>query len=431
MADFDDIEREYGGAAVREALAGARHAGRDFAPIGDQALDRPGPTIAATPYKCREPAEMPRRPWIYGRQLLRGSLSVIIAPGAVGKTALLVGTALALATGRSLFSKDVWEGPKRVWLWNLEDSELELSYLVEAARLHWSVSASELGERLYVDSALSGAELCLATEDAAGFRINEPIVSALVAELLARKIDVLMVDPFVSSHRVNENNNTAIDAIAKKWARVAVQANCSVLLVHHTRKLNGAEATAEGGRGASALPNAARSVVALNRMSDEDARSWGIEGENRRRYFRAYDDKANRAPPASKSDWYYLASVDLDNGGPDHGDSIQVVLPWTPPDAFTGVTVDHLRQVQEKIAAADWKDSSLAKDAWAGCAVAEVLELDITNVKGPECRRVKELLKTWISSGALAIERVKDTKKGREVPFVRVGKWAEPEASPL
>lgn len=408
---------------------------RDFAPLDDDGRGSPDhpppaadaqPPIRATPYVCRDPQMMPRRQWVYGRQLLRGSLSEIVAPGAVGKTALTVGMALALATGRSLFRKQVWEGPQSVWLWNLEDSEDELARLIEAARLHWNITEDDLDGRLFVDSALSGAELCIATEDHAGFRILEPVAAGLVAELKDRNIDVLVVDPFVSCHRVGENNNTAIDAIAKKWARVAVEADCAVLLVHHTRKLYGTEVTSEAGRGAVALVNAARSVVALNRMTAEQAAGWGIKGEDCRRYFRAYDDKANRAPPASASDWYYLTSVELGNGEP--GDNIQVVLPWTPPDAFSGVTTDHLRQAQEIIAGGEYKESSQA-DAWAGNVVAEVLELDLDDEV--QKKRATEILKSWIASGALRIEKIRDTKKGRDTKFIRVGKCAEPESSPL
>jgi len=392
-----------------------------------------GPLVRATPYQCRDPRSIPLRPWIYGRQFLRGSLSVIVAPGAVGKTSLLVGHALAMVTGRSLLEKTVWDGPKRVWLWNLEDSQDELSRLIEAARLHWRISEEEIGGRLYVDSALDGAGLCLATEDNTGFRIMEPVVNALVDELLARKIDALVVDPFVSSHGVSENNNGAIDAVAKQWARVGVRANCAIGLVHHTKKLNGGETTAEGARGASALPNAARSVIALNRMTVDEASQWGIEGDDRRRFFRAYDDKNNRAPPASKSDWYRLASVQLGNGiADDPGDSVQVVLPWTPPDAFTGLTWEHLRDIQAKVATGTFRDSSQSPD-WAGEAVAEVLGLDPGEAPkrtGKDVARIKSLLSTWVQNGALIVREEKDSK-GNKRPFVRAGTPAEPESSSL
>lgn len=86
----------------------------------------------------------------------------------------------------------------------------------------------------FVDSGLDGATLCIAVADRDGFRILSPVIEALVAELIARKIDVLVVDPFVSSHAVSENDNGAIDAVAKEWARVAKRANCSIVLVHHT-----------------------------------------------------------------------------------------------------------------------------------------------------------------------------------------------------
>lgn len=411
--DFDDVRRRHGDAAVREAVAGAR-------PFSANA-----PSIVATPYVCQDPKTMPLRPWVYGRQLLRGSLSLVVAPGATGKTALLVGTALALATGRALLDKTVWDGPKRVWLWNLEDSLEEMARLIEAARLHWGISADDIEGRLFVDSALSGAELKMAVEDRDGFRIVRPVIDALVDELMARQIDVLLVDPFVSSHSVSENDNQAIDSIAKEWARVGVRANCSVVLVHHTRKLGGGEATAEGARGAIALVGAARSVIALNKMAPEEAAQFGIEGEDRRRFFRAYDDKNNRTPPADKSDWYHLASVDLGNGPPGgHGDSLPVVLPWTPPDAFSGIVAADLVRVQDEVRAGEWKADAQAED-WVGCAVADVLGLDVSDRKGTDAARVKKLVARWLENGVLVKVTKRCGKTRRDKPFVVAGERVE------
>ena len=52
-------------------------------------------------------------------------------------------------------------------------------------------------------------------------------------------IDVLVVDPFVSCHEVFENDNPAIDMVAKEWSRVAELGSCAIHLVHHTRKAAG------------------------------------------------------------------------------------------------------------------------------------------------------------------------------------------------
>jgi hypothetical protein len=409
--DFDDARRSHGDGAVLRAIDGAKRVGG----------------VTATPYRWRDPKSIPMRPWVYGRQLLRGTVSVLIAPGAAGKTAMLTGVALSLATGRGLLGKTVWGGPKRVWIWNLEDPEEDLSRLVQAAAMHWVIREADIAGTLFVDSAMDGAELKMAVEDREGFRIIEPLMEALTAELIARKIDVLIVDPFVSSHSVNENDNGAIDAIAKKWARVATLAKCCIILSHHSKKMNGVEATSEASRGASALVNAARSAMVLNRMSEEEATRYGVEGEKRRRYFRAYDDKNNRAPPSDVSDWYHLASVDLGNGRDGgEGDSIQVAVPWSPPDTFDGVTVDHLRQVQTAIAAGEWRKSDQADD-WAGNAVADVLGLDLG--KASDKARVRRLLREWLDSGALAVEERKDSKSMTR-PFIVVGRWADDNSPP-
>jgi hypothetical protein len=390
--------------------------------------------ISATPYTWRDPSSIPLRDWVYGRQLLRGSVSVLVAPGATGKTALMTGTALALATGRDLLGKRVWGGPKAVWLWNLEDSGDELARGIQAAALHWQVGPDDLTQvdpqgrewpLLYVDSGLDGAELKIAREERDGFRIIAPVVEALVAELRERTIDVLIVDPFVSSHAVSENDNNAVDAVAKEWARVAVRANCSIVLVHHSRKLAGAEVSAETARGASALIAAARSVVTLNRMTDEEGQRYGIEGDERRRYFRTYDDKNNRAPPADSSDWYRLESVHLGNG--EHGgDSLPVVVPWSPPDTFDGVTVDHLRSVQARVAAGEWRASDQTAD-WVGHAVADVLDLDAD--RKADKARIKRLLAEWIRNDRLRVEKRRDCNRELR-PFVVVGVPVDADAAP-
>jgi hypothetical protein len=316
-----------------------------------------------------------------------------------------------------------------VWLWNLEDSMDELTRSISAACLHWRVSEQDLGGRLFVDSGLDGAELKIAIEDRDGFRIARPVVDALTAELQARKIDVLIVDPFVSSHGCSENDNGAIDAIAKQWARIGVQANCSIVLVHHTGKLAGGEATAEKARGASALTGCARSVIALNKMTPQEGVGFGIEGNEHRSFFRAYDDKNNRAPPAEKSDWFRLISVHLGNG-PDgeFGDSLPVAVPWSPPDAFDGVRLEHLLQVQAMVGRGDYRKDPQAAD-WVGNVVAEVLGVDAESETGKA--RLKKLIAKWVQNGVLVAEQRQDPATRKMRAFVAVGRPAvEEDATP-
>jgi RecA-family ATPase len=144
--------------------------------------------------------------------------------------------------------------------------------------------------------------------------IMQPVLDDLVAGIIDKQIDVIVVDPFVSGHEVKENDNNMQDMVVKEWGRVADRGNCAVHLVDHTRKMNGfeSEVTTESSRGAKAKTDAARVVRVVNRMTKEEAERTGVQ--NHRLHFRTFNDKANLAPPADKSDWFELKSVDLGNG---------------------------------------------------------------------------------------------------------------------
>jgi AAA domain len=380
----------------------------------------PEVVIRATEYDWRDPATIPLRPWVYGRQLLRGAISLVIAPGGSGKSALMTGMALALATGRDLLNVTVWSGKKRVWLWNLEDSGDELARSLQAAALRWGVAKEDVKGLLFVDSGLDGAELKLATVDrTTGVGIVRPVVEALVAELKVREIDVLVVDPFVSSHSVPENDNGAIDAVAKEWAKIAERAGCAIVLVHHSRKLNGQELDADSARGASALVAAARHAMTLSRMTKEEAQQFGIEPQDRGRFVRADAAKSNRAP-AGKAIWYQIEGVALGNaeGG---GDEIPVMAPWSPPDAFEGISVHDLYRVQKLVDQGNYRHSSQAAD-WVGYPVAALLGIDGSTKAGKA--RVGRILGQWVSNGALKVLSKKDNNRAPR-PFVVVGEWAQ------
>ena len=374
-----------------------------------------GYEVEATPYRWRDPAALPRRPWVYGRWFLRGTVACVVAPGGAGKSTMLAGTALALVVAQPLLGKHVWGGPKKVWLWNLEDDLDEMSRSIQAAALHHGIERRDVEGRLFVDSAMEGAGLCTATEEAGQFRLLTPVYAALTAELQRRQIDVLIVDPFVSSHEVDENANSKADKIAKAWGRVAKSANCCIVLVHHTSKAGAAEVTALSSRGAVGLTDASRCTLVINRMQEAEASRLGIPDEERSRYISVSDDKHNRTP-AEKADWYRRASVDLGNGDDGApGDNMAVLVPWSAPDPFEDVTVRHLIAVQSAINAGRWRENWQSPD-WAGNVVADVLKLNVE--KKADVARVRSLLKIWIYNKALVVVERADSAR-------RVRKWIE------
>jgi AAA domain-containing protein len=373
--------------------------------------------ISAQNFVLQDPRSLPRRDRLYGTHLYRGYVSATVAPGGLGKSSLAIVEVLAMSTGKPLLGQRSYSRPLRGWLWNLEDPAEELARRIGAACLHHGITETDLSGRLFVNGREHA--LVIAQQSSNGAIIVEPVVDQLVAEILAKQIDVLIVDPFVSSHRVPENDNGQIDAVVKEWGKVAGRAHCAIELVHHSRKLGSeAEVTADSARGASALTAGCRDVRVLNRMNEAEGAKAGVK--NHRLYFRVYSDKQNMAPPTDGSDWYKLASVDLENGPPGQSDLVQAVERWEWPNPLDGMSAADLFNVQKRIASGEWREDAQAAK-WAGQAVAELLELDLDRVE--QKARVKALVKLWIESGALKVVERLDAKR-RERKFIEVGQWA-------
>jgi AAA domain len=360
--------------------------------------EAPPPTIHATPYAWKNPASIPLRQWIYGNLLIRKFVTATVAPGGVGKSSLIAAEALAMVSGKDLLGISLAD-PLRVWLWNLEDPQEETERKLQAAALHYGLSPEDIGGRLFVDSGRD-QRLVIAVRDKDGAMIVKPVVDALIEEINRRKIDALVIDPFVSCHEASENDNPAQDMIVKEWGRIADRCNCAVHLVDHTRKMGAdVEVTTESARGGKAKTDACRVVRAVTRMTKEEGEKSGVE--NHRLYFRTLNDKANLQPPADKSDWFRLNSISLGNGplgGP--GDSVGVVSTWEWPDPLANVTGADFDRVAGVIRRGKWRDHPQAT-AWVGRAVAEAMDLDVENKS--DRARIAGMLKVWKAAGSLVV----------------------------
>jgi hypothetical protein len=369
-------------------------------------------SLRASLFEWRDEADIPPRKWLYGRHLLRKFLSVDVAAGGVGKSSLKIGEALAMTTGRDLYGKAIGDGPLRVWLYNLEDPMEETERRLHAAAKYFRIKPSDIGDRLFVDSGRD-QPCVIAEETPNGARIATPVVEEIIREIVEREIDVLILDPFVSSHAVSENDNRAMDMVAKQWARIADICDCSINLVHHVRKQNGAEATADSARGAKALVDAARSVLVYNRMTADEAAVANIPADTISFYFRTANDKANLSPP-EKADWHRMNNVDLANG-----DKVGVACPWSWPDLFDGVSMQKVREVQTAVSNGKWRANARSPE-WVGNIVATVLETDPTDEASR--KRISKMLKEWLKTGALVeVEGVGPDRKPTR--FVEVGRW--------
>ena len=289
----------------------------------------------------------------------------------------------------------------RVWLWNGEDPYDELERRVGAACLHYKITPEEIDGWLFINSGRDkDSKLVIATQSRVGVTIAAPVVEALIQTIKDNKIDVVLIDPFISSHNVTENDNNAIDAVAKEWTGIADITNTAIDLGHHTRKTGGTEVTVEDGRGAVALLNAVRPARVLNVMTEDEAAKAGVT-DGRKRYFRITDGKNNLALPADKVDWFRSASVDLGNGAPNdrsRGDDMGVVTKWEWPNPLDGVTGQDFEKAAVAIRASKWRENAQCKD-WVGIPIAKALKLNV--ISKADRAKVTGLIKVWLASGAL------------------------------
>jgi hypothetical protein len=149
-----------------------------------------------------------------------------------------------------------------------------------------------------------------------GVVINQSAIQQIVKDIKENDIKLLIADPFVRTHEVNENDNMQIDKVVWCFQRIAIQTGCAVGLVHHTRKppANNKTSDMNDARGASSLINAARIAHTLLPMSEKEAKKLSVNIDRRKWYMRLDSVKSNLTPPTSNMIWYERKSVTLCTG---------------------------------------------------------------------------------------------------------------------
>ena len=357
--------------------------------------------IAATPLEWRDPAEIPQREWIYKPAYIGGYVSLTTAAGGAGKSALVKAEAAAIASGKPLLG--ITPQRKRVWYWNGEDPAEELERGFAALRIHYGLQKRDLVDWLFVDSGRD-TPIKIATVQRGGLSISMPVAEAIIAELRSKEIGVLVIDPFVTSHNVPENDNTMMNEVVDQWRAIADATGCALQLVHHTKKTNGEAATIEASRGASAVSSAARVRRAINTMTQSEADAAGIERAERFRYIAADYRSTSFIPGGEAIAWYRFESVNLGNGPCGDGDSIGVLTACEISDL-------NLREGDEEAAleairaGGPWRKGAKS-EAWVGRPIASAMGLDPDS--DAHRKRLNRVIKDWISRGILREHKTKD-----------------------
>ncbi len=374
------------------------------------------------------PEAIPPREWLLGTRLVRRFVSLLVAPGGVGKSAFALASAASLASGRPLLGEHVHHSVP-AWVLNLEDPADELHRRLAALmRLHAIPEEALLG-RLFLHH---GRERRVLVADAQGGPVAFPDQDALTGEARAHGIGLIVVDPFVKSHALDENSNAHMDAAATAWAEVAERTGAAVLLVHHTRKAGhgGPEHTAEAARGAKALTDATRSAAILSPMTPAEAEQLGVSAGERWRHVRLDDAKANLAPLAAVR-WFRLATVALGNATAlyPHGDQVAAIEPWRPASPWAAHSPAELNRVLDQLAAGPAPGCRYApsrrgraQSRWAGDVLMRRL--------GVGEAQAAAAVEAWLKTGLLVAGAYHDAEQRRVRMGVTVDDRRRPTVSP-
>jgi hypothetical protein len=293
-----------------------------------------------TPLRQIDIRDIPPRQWVYGSLAMRGIVSVIVASAGAGKSTLAIAIGVSKATDKPVLGMET-HGRGRVAVYNNEDDLDELERRTHAALQFYKIplpevlapDADEAGKPwLYLNSGVENPLRIAKRSDKTNL-IRPDMMQELIDNLIFHGIDMLIVDPFITTHDANENDNGEIDKVARMWAYVAKAANCAVVLVHHTRKLSGASTDGHSGnldsmRGASALGGVARIVVTFDGMSPKHAKKYAVAAEDRWRYLLLEQAKGNFSKPTDNRLWFerHGEIINPTEDNPD-GESIGVLRP--------------------------------------------------------------------------------------------------------
>jgi hypothetical protein len=291
-----------------------------------------------------------------------------------------------------------------------------------AARLHYGISLTDVKGWLFYATP-KGIKLA---EMRNGSRQIGLLETSLRKSIERRRPDLVALDPFVKLHALEENDNGAMDFVCDLLATLAIEYDIAVDVPHHTKKGQLTPGDADSGRGASAARDAGRLIYTLSTMSENEAKSFGIDLEHRQFYVRLDKGKVNLAPPARAATWFKLVGVPLHNGDDEYpnGDEVQTVEPWEPPKLWEGLSSIVLNAALTEIDnGVDNGQRYSAAPAATDRAAWKIVQKHCPDRTEFQCR---EIIRTWVKNGVLFDDDYDDPVKRKTRKGLRLDPTKRP-----
>ncbi len=315
----------------------------------------------------------PPRQWLLGKKVERGQLSVVQAPPGSGKTAVVIATAMSMASGTQILFDDTPAGPQKVVYWNGEDTSTEIGRRIVACAQVYKLTSKNLETHLRVIST-QATPLHLVIYDEGHPSANPAVVAALKDSLADFDADVLVIDPLATIHGVDASRSVEMKMVRAILGTLARELGIAIVLVTHGDK-----------DGAGVFQGSARHVTTLKPMDGVMGNRYSIHGSQWHRYLRLTTSKSNNeAQPIDR--WIELSPVNIGNGDDTYsgGDRVAVAQRWdvrTDNDLVTrmATAIELLRHEWTRDVAQEAdrlvREDKQARNHWFGAVLSDAFEL--------------------------------------------------------
>lgn len=252
--DFNDMAQSEGPDAVKAIIAGAMPA-KWFQSISSDewATARLSPDCIVENY-------------------LFADVALLIAPGGVGKTTLILYEAICVTLGLPLYGRKIVR-PGPVAILTAEDGrELLVARLNRIAGAMGLTAEQVARVQRSVLIKYVGSSPFRLTEVAGDVVVLSPVIDGLISRIKPLNPAMVVIDPAVSFGVGESRVNDAEQGLVMAARRIRDAVNCCVRYVHHTGKSNARDKTTDqySGRGGSAFADGARMVAVLQSLKPDE-----------------------------------------------------------------------------------------------------------------------------------------------------------------
>lgn len=264
-----------------------------------------------------DPTSIPPRPWMMDRVLMLHETTLLLAPGSAGKSSVALAVVAHMAVGKD-FGKYKCHVKCRSVVYNGEDDRAEQSRRLYAVCQSYNLDYNEVRRNVVL---LSSQDIDLRIVSAHGRVpvVNDAVVNQLIEFASDPEVGVVVYDPLVDIHDVDEGDNPHMNFVMRTLQHIARAANVCSLVLHHTTKAGSSRQEDRVGnmdisRGASGIVYKSRISFTLMNASQQDCEEYGLQDAERNTWVRLDDAKMNLALASDEATWFRKEGCRIPSG---------------------------------------------------------------------------------------------------------------------